>query len=128
MLTGVVNMKFFYLFIFIFCVAQVSLAQSTRDVKPEAPAPKYQSQKTEKKKGFLGLFKKKNKKAKQKTQEEEVAAFRERLKEVYKQKAKDQKEAEKPQYSNPMYFGHKKPPKKRPPDKMKFCKECGIKH
>ena len=27
-----------------------------------------------------------------------------------------------------MYFGHKRPPKKRPANKMKFCKECGIRH
>lgn len=33
-----------------------------------------------------------------------------------------------PQYSNPTYFGHKRPPKKRPANKMKFCKECGIRH
>jgi len=34
----------------------------------------------------------------------------------------------KPQYSDPTYFGHKKKPKKRPPGKKKFCKECGIYH
>jgi hypothetical protein len=33
-----------------------------------------------------------------------------------------------PQYSDPSYFGHKRPPKKRPPHKMKFCRECGIRH
>jgi hypothetical protein len=30
--------------------------------------------------------------------------------------------------SQPPYFGHKRPPKKRPPEKMKFCKVCGIRH
>ena len=38
------------------------------------------------------------------------------------------KEMEKPQYSDPTYFGHKKPPKKRPVGKKKFCKICGIVH
>jgi len=38
------------------------------------------------------------------------------------------KELEKPQYSDPMYFGHKKKPKKRPPGKKKFCKECQMWH
>ena len=38
------------------------------------------------------------------------------------------KEMEKPQYSDPTYFGHKKPPKKRPVGKKKFCKECGMSH
>lgn len=35
---------------------------------------------------------------------------------------------QKPQYSDPMYFGHKHKPKKRPVGKRKFCKECGIVH
>jgi hypothetical protein len=38
------------------------------------------------------------------------------------------KEMEKPQYSDPSYFGHKNPPKKRKPGKKKFCKECRIRH
>jgi hypothetical protein len=33
-----------------------------------------------------------------------------------------------PQYSDPAYFGHKHKPKRRSPGKMKFCKECGIRH
>lgn len=35
---------------------------------------------------------------------------------------------EKPQYSDPLYFGHKRKPKKRPVGKRKFCNECGIVH
>lgn len=41
---------------------------------------------------------------------------------------KNEKNLMTPQYSNPAYFGHKRPPKKRPANKMKFCKECGIRH
>ncbi len=33
-----------------------------------------------------------------------------------------------PRYTDPLYFGHKKPPKKRPVGKQKLCKECGIRH
>jgi hypothetical protein len=36
--------------------------------------------------------------------------------------------ADKPQYSDPAYFGHKKKPRKRKPGKKKFCKECQIVH
>lgn len=43
----------------------------------------------------------------------------------YKKRAK---EMEKPQYSDPLYFGHKRKPKKRPPGKKKYCSECGIVH
>jgi hypothetical protein len=45
-----------------------------------------------------------------------------------KKNKKIAKEMEKPQYSDPTYFGHKKKPKKRPQGKKKFCKECGIYH
>lgn len=34
----------------------------------------------------------------------------------------------KPQYSNFLYYGHKRKPRKRPPEKMRFCDECGIRH
>ena len=31
-------------------------------------------------------------------------------------------------YSKAPYFGHKRPPVRRPPGSMKLCKVCGIKH
>ncbi|MCS6969161.1 MAG: hypothetical protein RMJ44_10430 [Cytophagales bacterium] len=45
-----------------------------------------------------------------------------------KERRKIAEEMKKPQYSNKMYFGHKRPPKKRPVHKRKFCKVCGIVH
>jgi hypothetical protein len=54
--------------------------------------------------------------------------FYERMEELEKTKRKNEKLSMKPQYSDPMYFGHKKPPKKRKPGKMRYCKECGIRH
>lgn len=33
-----------------------------------------------------------------------------------------------PQYTNTLYFGHEKAPKKRPPHKQKYCTTCGLKH
>jgi hypothetical protein len=47
---------------------------------------------------------------------------------VAKQKRYAEKELDKPQNTNPAYFGHKRLPKKRPPEKMKFCKVCGLRH
>lgn len=41
---------------------------------------------------------------------------------------KNEKNMSTDQYVNPMYFGHKKPPKKRPAHKMKLCNVCGIRH
>lgn len=54
--------------------------------------------------------------------------FYDRMEQLAKQERKHEKEMAKPQNSDPMYFGHKRPPKKRPPEKMKFCKVCGIRH
>jgi hypothetical protein len=103
-------------------------AQNTRDVQsPKPPAPKYQAFKKEKKGFLFGLFKKK-KKVEIKTHAEEVADFRKRMEKLQQEKAKAAEESNKPQYTNPLYFGHKKPPKKRPNGKKKFCKECGLRH
>ena len=45
-----------------------------------------------------------------------------------KRTRKEARLKKKPQYSNPTYLGHKRKPKKHKPGKMKFCKECGMKH
>lgn len=100
----------------------VAKSQTSRDVgKIQPPKPVYQAEKKEKKTFILfRVFKKKNL--------NEVEKFRANLKRVYKDKAKQEKKIQKPQYSDPTYFGHKRPPKKRPPGKRKFCKECKIVH
>ncbi|MBT1701978.1 hypothetical protein [Chryseosolibacter indicus] len=54
--------------------------------------------------------------------------FYERMARLEKTRKKNEKLMEKPQYSNPLYFGHKRPPKKHKAGKLKYCKECGIRH
>jgi len=54
--------------------------------------------------------------------------YYERVEAFAKAQRKNEKMLMRPQYSDPSYFGHKRPPKKRPANKMKFCKECGIRH
>lgn len=54
--------------------------------------------------------------------------YYERVEAFAKTRRRNEKMLMTPQYSDPTYFGHKRPPKKRPPHKMKFCKECGIRH
>lgn len=54
--------------------------------------------------------------------------FYDRMENLEKQKRKNDKNASNPRYSDFQYFGHKKPPKRRPPEKMKYCKICGIRH
>lgn len=106
-------------------VVGFSYAQNTRTAEsPKVPKPQYQSQKKQKS-GFFSLFQKKTKKQSDKS---EIEEFRSRLKRVYKEKAKEEKLADKKRYKEHGYFGHKKPPKKRPPEKMKYCKVCQLKH
>ena len=57
-----------------------------------------------------------------------IKEYEDRMQANAKKYEKLAKEAEKPQYSDPTYFGHKNPPKKRKPGKKKFCKECEIVH
>lgn len=54
--------------------------------------------------------------------------YEERMEANAKKYKKMAKEMEKPQYSDPSYFGHKKKPKKHRPGKKKLCKECGMRH
>jgi hypothetical protein len=51
-----------------------------------------------------------------------------RMKKTVKAIEKNERLMRKPQYSNPLYFGHKRLPKKHKAGKLKFCKECGIRH
>ncbi|MEP5612779.1 MAG: hypothetical protein ABJP45_11045 [Cyclobacteriaceae bacterium] len=101
-----------------------AVAQNTRSTDtPKPPRPTYQAKKKEKKGVFTFLKKKEKNQGR-----DEVAEFRSRLQKVYKEKAKEERLADKKRYKDPTYFGHKKPPKKRPVGKQKFCKVCKIKH
>jgi hypothetical protein len=57
-----------------------------------------------------------------------VQEYQQRMKKNAKKYNKIERQKDKPQYSDPMYFGHKRKPKKRPVGKRKFCKVCGIEH
>lgn len=60
--------------------------------------------------------------------DKKIQEFEARMKAVVKEKEKAEREMKKPQYSDPGYFGHKRKPKKRPPGKKKYCKQCGLYH
>ncbi|MDL5050909.1 hypothetical protein QQ054_33455 [Oscillatoria amoena NRMC-F 0135] len=72
--------------------------------------------------------KKKSKKSAGKITYDARDKFYDRMEQIARQERKNEKEMQKPQNSDPMYFGHKRPPRKRSPEKMKFCKVCGIRH
>ena len=47
---------------------------------------------------------------------------------VNKQKLRAERELEKAQNIELDYFGHRNPPKRRSPTKIRYCKRCQIKH
>jgi len=112
----------------VFSIVTISAAeaQSTRETGNTAPPPVYQAKKQNKKGFFEWLFGKK--KDKRKLPAETQEDFQKRMKKMVRQKEREIRKTDDPQYSNKFYFGHKKKPKKRPPGKKKFCKICQFKH
>jgi hypothetical protein len=72
--------------------------------------------------------KRENKSFNGKTTYDAQKEYYERVVTVAKERRKAEKIMKKPQYSNPLYFGHKHPPRKHSPKRMRYCKECGIRH
>jgi len=68
------------------------------------------------------------KRKKQKVQHTAQYEFYERVEQAAKEKQRILKYLSRPQFSDHRHLGHKKIPKKRPPHKMRYCKECGIRH
>jgi hypothetical protein len=54
--------------------------------------------------------------------------FYKRVEKAAKEHRRILKKLYRPQYSDFLYYGHKHKPKKHSPDKMRYCKECGIRH
>ncbi|MEQ9592439.1 MAG: hypothetical protein RLN86_07570 [Cyclobacteriaceae bacterium] len=54
--------------------------------------------------------------------------FYKRVERAAKDRQRALKRLSKPQFANPEYFGHKRKPKRRASHKMRFCKECHIRH
>jgi hypothetical protein len=71
---------------------------------------------------------KKSKKASKGPTFESEKDYYDRMASLEKTRRKNERMLDKPQYTDPSYFGHKRPPKKRPPGKMKYCKVCGLRH
>ncbi|MEP2025726.1 MAG: hypothetical protein ABJH98_03970 [Reichenbachiella sp.] len=116
-------MRFLILFCFgiiLLFVSNESFAQSSRESEVK-PIPASSSQ-------TFSNKKKKSKKAFNKNYDQGIKDYEKLMKANKKKYRKMAKGMEKPQYSDPTYFGHKKKPKKRPKGKRKFCDECGIVH
>lgn len=123
-------LRYFFTCVLMMAVA-TSFAQSKKKKAKESEAPT-QGQPSSLDPSYYPEKKyepsKKKRKPTGKTTYDATEKFYDRQEAIAKQERKNEKEMEKPQYSDPLYFGHKRPPKKRPPSKMKYCKTCGIRH
>jgi len=103
-------------------VATISFGQGNKKDQPTSVDPALPQQE------YTPPVKKKKKSKGAETTYNARNDFYDRQEAMSKQLLKNERESEKPQYSDQKYFGHKRPPKRRSPDKMKFCKVCGIRH
>ncbi|MEO9872694.1 hypothetical protein [Ekhidna sp.] len=110
-----------------FTLAITVSAQNTRSADtPKPPKPQYQAAKKEKK-SIFGKKKKANQLAVTSREEFRANVLKRQkanAKIQYKVAKVERKEARKGE----SFFGHKRPPKKRPPGKQKFCKVCKMRH
>jgi hypothetical protein len=119
-----------FVVILLLCAVTVSFGQSKKNKKGKSQPTQQQSSSLAPyypEKDYAPKAEKKKKKSSKPTYTAEDKYY-DRVGEVSKAQRKAEKEMLKPQYSDPTYFGHKRKPKKRPPHKMKFCKECEIRH
>ena len=121
------GMNRIFLYILILTFSLSALAQSTREVEAKPSAPIYQNSKSKEKFSLAKLFKGRKDDGR-KLPYELREDFEKRMKAVAKQKQVEARLAEKPQYSNKLYFGHKRKPKKRKLGKKKYCKICEFAH
>ena len=112
--------KVFFSILFMTSILHSIIAQSSRDIDNSANSS------TQKKKS-VKIFKS-GKNNSFKTQEEGKKVYEDRMKQAAKDIKKSIRLLKKPQYSDKSYFGHKRPPKKRPLSRRKLCKVCGIVH
>ncbi|MFY0627201.1 MAG: hypothetical protein JXR07_12955 [Reichenbachiella sp.] len=123
-----VNIKQLVLFFaFISFFISEGQAQSSRDSESDMKFTSTSSSAvfSSSKKSSKKFFKKRKSKG---NRPQSLVEYEKLKKDVQKAQTKKEKGMRKPQYSDPSYFGHKRPPKKRKLGKRKFCKECGMTH
>ncbi len=125
-------MKYILIFSFLCLLAMDGMAQSNTNKKDKVAASSRSASSAEPGSDNSIFMDTKTtaarRKSGRKTTQDLKQEYHDRMEANAKKYKKMAKEMEKPQYSDPSYFGHKNPPKKRKPGKKKFCKECRIRH
>lgn len=68
------------------------------------------------------------KRKRQRVQDTPEYEFYKRVELAAKEKQRILKYLNKRQFKDHRYYGHKRIPKRRPPHKMRYCNECGVRH
>jgi hypothetical protein len=122
------RLPLFCLSIIVFNVTKTQAQSSPSSLNPGYTNSSALEKHTKKKK--IHFFSPRREKAYRKPDVKHTARyeFYERVEKAAKEKQRILKELSKPQYSDFKHFGHKRIPKKRPPHRMRYCGECGIRH
>jgi hypothetical protein len=119
------SLRFFYCLL-VSCIPWLSNAQST--ILGDRNSDESEVKASSAKRAHLSSKRQKILLKKAKVKNTAQYEFYARIEQVAKDKQRMLKKMATPQYANPSYFGHKRPPKRNPVHKMKYCKECGIRH
>lgn len=117
-------MRRIYLFFLLIWLSTAVMAQDSRNPAKKRISPDF----TYSAEQLAAMRKAVNEHPYTKYYENLVVEYQKRMKANVKRQDVIARKMEKPQYSDPSYFGHKRKPKKRPVGKRKFCKECRIVH
>jgi hypothetical protein len=105
----------------------VSYAQSTKEFSEPLP-PSETAQPLRRRSLFSGHGQKDFKVRKQKVTHTAKYEFYQRVEQAAKEHQRALRKLSRPQFSDFLYYGHKRKPKKHSADKMRYCPECGIRH
>ena len=117
-------MRNIFIFLFLIGFVKVGLAQDSRTIKPIDKV--YQSQYTSEQ--LVAIRTAVINHPYTKYYDRLIVEYEQRMVDNVKKYKTMARKMQKPQYSDPLYFGHKKKPKKRAVGKRKYCKECEIVH
>jgi len=111
---SVVSLIFFFIILSAPAFVLGQNPNASNSLEPTRPQKEYGPKKTKKKKAPV-TYDARNE-------------FYDRMEKNWDDREKREKDLNAANLMQPPYFGHKRPPKKRPVSKMKYCKICGIRH
>lgn len=124
-------MKFLFIFA-ILLLASPAFSQSKQERSIEGRSNSFEPYASKEESAQLRQAQKRSKKSFKakynKNLDRKIKEYEKRMEANAREDRKLDRAMQKPQYSDPSYFGHKRKPKKRPVGKRKLCQECHVVH